>query len=201
MPFAFALLATARPALTLLVGVSYQSGVVPLAVLALGSIASIVGMSLSPVLIVLNETMLAALTSILPIPLSVAVEFISIPVLGILGASIARALSMLLSFLLTWSFLRRKITVKLDSKAIVKSVVAGGGMALVMEALQLFYYSRFLLPAYLAVGLLAYLLGMRALKAISTADINLLRGILGPRSGRMCDLLSWLVIPEVEEGG
>jgi len=69
-------------------------------------------------------------------------------------------------------------------------------MALVMEALQLFYYSRFLLPAYLAVGLLAYLLAMRALKAMSTADIDLLRRTLGPRSSRMCDILSRLVVAQ-----
>jgi O-antigen/teichoic acid export membrane protein len=194
MPLAFALVATARPALTLLVGLSYQGSVIPLAVLALGSIASIVALSLGPVLIVLNETMLAALASILPIPLSVAFAFISIPMLGILGASIARALSMLLSLLLTWYFLRRKIVVKLDSQAILKSIVASGGMALVMEALQLLNYSRFLLPVYLLVGLFAYLLGMRALKAMGTADVDLLRRMLGPRYGRICDFLSRLVL-------
>jgi O-antigen/teichoic acid export membrane protein len=194
MPLAFALLATARPALTLLVGGAYRGGVIPLAVLALGSIASIVALSLGPVLIVLNETTLAALASILPIPLSVGFALISIPVLGILGASIARALSMLLSLLLTWYFLRRTIVVKLDLRAVLKSMVASGGMALVMEALQLFYYSRFLLPVYLLVGFLAYLLGMRALKAMTPADIDLIRRMLGPRFGRMCDFLSRLVL-------
>jgi len=196
MPLAFALLATARPALTLLVGGAYQSGVIPLAVLALGSIASIIALSLSPVLIVLNETVLAALTSILTIPLGVAVEFVLIPVLGILGASIARALSMLLSLLLTLYFVRRKITVKLDFQAILKSVLASGGMALAMEAFQLVYYSRFLLPVYLAVGFLVYLLGMRALKAVGTVDIDLLRHTLGPRFRGVCDLLSRVVIPQ-----
>jgi len=196
MPLAFALIATARPALTLLVGGAYQGGVIPLAVLVLGSIATIVAMSLYPVLIVLNETTLAALAGVLPIPLSVAVEFISIPVLGILGASIARALSMLLSLVATWYFVRRKITIKLDSQAILKSLVAGVGMALATEALQLFYYSRFLLPVYLTVGFLAYLLGMRALKAMTMADIDLFRRILGPRSGRTCDLLTRLVVPK-----
>jgi O-antigen/teichoic acid export membrane protein len=114
--------------------------------------------------------------------------------LGIIGASIARALSMLLSLLLTWYFLRRKIILKLDSKAILKCIVASGGMALVMEALQLFYYSRFLLPAYLAVGFLVYLLGMRALKAMGTVDIDLLRRMLGPRFNGVCDLLSRVVV-------
>jgi len=195
MPLAFVLLATARPALTLLVGGAYRSGAIPLAVLALGSIATIIALALVPVLIVLNETMLAALASIIPLCLSVAVAFISIPVLGILGASIARAFSMLLSLLLTWYFVRRKIVVKLDTQAILKSIVASVGMALVMEGLQLLYYSRFLLPVYLLVGLLAYLLGMRELKAVSTADIDLLRRMLGPRFSGICDLLSRLVVP------
>jgi O-antigen/teichoic acid export membrane protein len=113
-----------------------------------------------------------------------------------LGASIARALSMLLSLLLAWYFVQRKITIKLDFQTILKSFVASTGMALVMEALQLFYYSRFLLPGYLAVGILAYLFGMRALKAMSATDIDLFRRILGPRSDRMCDLLSKVVVPK-----
>jgi len=194
MPLAFALMATARPALTLLVGKSYQGGIIPLAVLALGSTASIVGLSLSPVLIVLNETALAALSSLLPIPLGIAVAFILVSMLGIVGASIARALAMLLSLVLTWYFLRRKIVVKLDFQAIMKSIVASGGMALVMEALQLFYYSRFLLPIYLLVGFLAYLLGMRTLKAINPSDIDLLRRMLGSRFGRVCGFLSRVVL-------
>jgi len=119
---------------------------------------------------------------------------ILVSVMGIVGASIARALAMLLSLGLTWYFVRRKITVKLDSHTILKSLLASGGMALVMEALQLFYYSRFLLPVYLAVGFLAYLLGMRALKAMGTADIDLLRRMLGPHFGRICDFLSRLVL-------
>jgi O-antigen/teichoic acid export membrane protein len=196
MPMAFALLAIARPALTLFVGGAYQSGAIPLAVLALGSIASIIALALGPVLIILNETTLAALASIIPLSLSVAVAFISIPMLGIVGASIARALSMLLSLLLTWYFVRRKITIKLDFRAILKSVLASGAMALVMEALQLLYYSRFLLPVYVLVGLLVYLLGMRALKAVGTADIDLLRRTLGPRFSGVCDPLSRLVVPQ-----
>ena len=79
----------------------------------------------------------------------------------------------------TWYFLRRKIVVKLDTQAILKSLAASGFMALVMEVLQLLYYSRFLLPVYLAVGFLAYLLALRAVKAMTAADVDLLRRTLG----------------------
>jgi len=74
--------------------------------------------------------------------------------------------------------------------------VASGFMAFVMEVLQLLYYSRFLLPVYLLAGLLAYLVALRALKAVTPADIDLLRRILGPRFSKICDLLSRLVIPK-----
>jgi O-antigen/teichoic acid export membrane protein len=195
IPMAFALLGAARPALTLLVGRPYEEGALPLAILALASTASIIALSLGPVLIVLNETLLAALTSIIPIPLGIGLALISIPTLGIVGASIARGLSMLLGLLLTWYFVRRKIPVQLDYKAIMKSVVASGAMALSMEALQLLVYSRFLLPLYLAVGLLVYLLAIRALRIMNTSDIDLLRQTLGPRSGGICNLLSRFVIP------
>jgi O-antigen/teichoic acid export membrane protein len=194
MPIGFALLAAARPALTLLVGVGYAGGVIPLAVLALASICTIIAMALSPVLIVLNETLLSALTSLLPIPLSIVVALVSVPVLGIVGASIARGLSMLLSVLLTWYFVRRKIVVKLDSQGIMKSIAASGAMAFSMEALQLLYYSRLLLPLYLLGGASVYILAMRELRGINRSDIDLIREMLGSRFGGLCDLLSRLVV-------
>jgi O-antigen/teichoic acid export membrane protein len=195
MPMAFTLLALAKPALTLFVGRSYEGGAIPLAVLALGSTASIIALSLSPILIVLNETLLAALTFILPIPLGVGLALISIPAIGIVGAAIARGFTMVLGLLLTWYCVRRKIAAQLDYTTIMKSVMASGVMALSMEALQLLVYSRFLLPLYLAVGLLVYLLAMRAFRAMNAADIELLRRTLGPRFGGICDLLSRLVLP------
>jgi O-antigen/teichoic acid export membrane protein len=196
MPLAFALIATARPTLTLLVGGAYQNGVIPLAVLVLGSTASIFALALGPVLIVLNETLLAALSSLIPIPLGVVVALVSIPWLGILGASIARALSIVISALLTWYFVRRKIVIRLDNRVAIKSIVASAVMVSAMEATQLFHYSRYLLPVYLSVGLLVYLLAMRALRAVNAADIDLVQRVLGPRSDRMCDLLSRLLAPK-----
>jgi hypothetical protein len=50
---------------------------------------------------------------------------------------------MLFGLLLTRHFVLRKILVKLDYTVIMKSVVPSGAMALIMEALQLPYYSRF----------------------------------------------------------
>jgi O-antigen/teichoic acid export membrane protein len=181
--------------LTLLVGKGYDAGSVPLAILAVASIATIIAIPISPILIVLNETLLAASVSLLALPLSLGVELASIPVLGILGASIARGLSMLLSLLLTWYLVRRKIPIKLDYQAITKSAAASLAMALVMWSLQLLYYSRFLLPLYLAIGALVYLFAIRELKMLNTADIELARQVLGARFSGMCDLLARVLLP------
>jgi len=194
MPMAFALVAVARPALTLLGGVRYAEGVAPLTVLTLASVFTIIGMTLGPILIVLNETRLAALCSVLPLALSAGVGLILIPVLGIIGASIARGLSFALTLLLQLYFVRRKTAVKFDSQTLMKSIVASGAMTLAMDALQLSYYSRFLLPIYLSVGLAVYLLAMRALRAITAADMDLIRKMLGPRFTRICDLLTRLIV-------
>ena len=195
IPLAFALVATARPVLTLLVGRGYEAGALPLAILALASTATIISLSLRPILIVLNETRLAALTSILPIPISVAVALISIPTLGIVGASIARGLSLLLGLLLTWYFVRRKISVKLDYETIIKSLLASGFMAVSIEALQLLYYNPYSLPVYLLVGAVVFILATRALRVLSAADMDLLHRILGSRfGGRVSNLLSRLLV-------
>jgi O-antigen/teichoic acid export membrane protein len=193
MPLAFALLAGARPALTLFVGNRYAAGALPLAVLALGSTAAIISLSFRPILIVQNETLLASLTSLIPLPLSIGLALISIPRLGILGASIARCFSMLLSLILTWYFLRGKIVLRLDYRAIAQSVAASGLMALVMEAAQLLFYSRLLLPFYVAVGFLVYLLALRMLRAMRPEDMDLFRQMLGPRFNTVCNLLSRIV--------
>jgi hypothetical protein len=67
-------------------------------------------------------------------------------------------------------------------------------MALVMEALQLLSYIRFLLPVYFLVELFAYFLALRALEAMSKADIDLLRCIFGPCSSRISGVLLRLVL-------
>jgi O-antigen/teichoic acid export membrane protein len=194
MPLAFGLMVLARPALTLLVGKVYEGGILPLAILAFASTASIISLALGPVLIVLNETLLAALASILPIPISVAVALLAIPTLGIVGASVARGLSMLLGLLFTWYFVKRKIPVKLDNATILKSILASVVMAAALEAMQLVYYNKFLLLVYMVVGLVVYLLAMRALKALNPADIDIVRKTLGTRFRGLCDLLERLVL-------
>jgi len=101
---------------------------------------------------------------------------------------------MVFSLILTWYFVKLKIPLKLDNGTIIKSVVASSAMALGVQLLQMVYYSRFLLPLYFLAGAALYLVAIRALRAATTTDIDLIRQVLGPRFNGLCDLLSHLVV-------
>jgi O-antigen/teichoic acid export membrane protein len=197
-PLALGLLATAKPALTLLVGESYVGGYLPLSILcgafALVSFAT----ALSPVLLALGETKLFALVTGITVPVGLAVAWTLLPVWGILAAATSRAVVMVLFALLMIIMIRRKITLRIDLHAIAKPLFAGVVMMLVVIAVQLVSYSKFLLPLYVFVGIVTYLIMLRALRAVDLNDMNLLRRFLG-RLSPLCNTLDWVVASPTKE--
>ena len=69
------------------------------------------------------------------------------PVFGILGASMAGALSMVLATVLLIPVLSRKIALHLDFRSITKTLFAGCMMAAVLLVVQLVHYSKFMQPS------------------------------------------------------
>jgi hypothetical protein len=57
-------------------------------------------------------------------------------------------------------------------------------------------YSKFLLPVYVLIGAVVYLILLRLLRAVDPADVSLLRGFLGPRLSLVSDMLSWVILPK-----
>lgn len=193
VPIAFALLALAKPALTLFVGESYIGGYVPLIILS-GTFALTASvMSLGPVLLALEETKVTASITAVSVAISIVLAYMLLPIWGIVGASIARALAMTLGATLTVLMLSRKIAIQLDLRAIAKNLFAGASMALVVAAVQLVTYSKFMLPLYMLIGTVVYLIMLRLLKAVDAADLKILRGFLGKRLSRISNLLGWIV--------
>lgn len=195
IPLAFGLLATAKPALTLLVGQSYGSGSLPLiifsGVLALTAFTT----AMSPVLLVLEETKVAAAITAVSVAVSLVVAYLLLPMWGIVGASVARAFATILVAALTTLMVSRKMTLQVDILAVAKNLFAGAVMAMVLVAFQLVIYSKFLLPVYVLVGAVVYLIMLRLLRAVDPADLTLLRGFLGPRLALVSKILSWVILP------
>jgi O-antigen/teichoic acid export membrane protein len=195
VPLALGLFATARPALTLFVGQPYVSGSIPLMILTLVFALTIIGTALSPMLLALGETAASSLISIGSVGLSLTVAFALVPLFGMVGAAVARGLSLIATTGLTILFLRRKLSLHLDLEAFSKSIIAGGTMAVVVMALQIWFHSRFLLLGCVLVGGVTYLVMLRLLKAAQPRDVDLINKYFGTRLAFIGSLLKTILLP------
>jgi hypothetical protein len=76
--------------------------------------------------------------------------------------------------------LRRRIHVSIDVEAFWKSLTSSGLMAAVILLVQAYYYSKYLLPAYIVLGGSIYFLMLLISHAIRAEDISFLDEYLGP---------------------
>jgi O-antigen/teichoic acid export membrane protein len=179
VPLSFGLVATAKVALTTFVGQAYVGGSDSLAILSLFFALTAFGSVLSNMLVALSETRTIMWITVASVLLAVGSAYALLPLMGITGASLARGLIMIVSLGLTIIALKRMNAVSIDLEALWKTLVAGGVMAGVLVIVQMMFYSSFLLPAYVVLGLIVYLATLRLLKAVRAHDIELIRKYLG----------------------
>jgi O-antigen/teichoic acid export membrane protein len=194
IPLAFGLLAVAKPALTLLVGESYAAGSLPLVIFSAAFAVTAFTAVLGPVLLVLEETKVAAAITAVSVAMSLVVAFVLLPEWGMEGASVARAFAIILVAALTILVVSRKMALQVDILAVTKNLFASAIMAVVLAAFQVVVYSKFLLPVYVLIGAVVYLILLRLLRAVDPADLSLLRGFLGPRLSPVSDMLSRVLV-------
>jgi O-antigen/teichoic acid export membrane protein len=193
-PLAFGLLATAKPALTLFVGKAYVGGAEPLAIFSLVYALTAFGLGLSPMLTALSETRAVMWITVLSVVLALGSAYVLLPIFGIIGASIARGVAMVASLGVTVVVLRRKRAMGIDVDMAWKSLVASGVMAGVLLAVQMVVYSILLLPLYVVLGAVVYLILLRVLKAVRKHDIELIERYLGSRLGFLARLFSVILV-------
>jgi O-antigen/teichoic acid export membrane protein len=116
-----------------------------------------------------------------------------IPYLGTSGASIARGLSLVISLILSILVLRRYLKVQFDMKAYGYAWIASLVMAGVVLIAQRLFYSKYLLPAYVTLGVAVFLVVLRLLRAVKPEDFDLISDYLGPRMGFITRLLEKLL--------
>lgn len=193
VPLAFGLLATARPAVTLMLGESYRGGILPLEIFCGAFAITAFTIALAPILWAWEKTKLAALMSGITVVISSGLAYALLPELGIIGASIARGVSMILLAILIVVALAKMKTLQLDLLAMAKTFVAGAVMAGVLLLVQMFEYSKFLLPLYASIGVVTYLIALRLLKATDQSDFDLLEGFLGIKFSFVSRFLGWIL--------
>lgn len=196
VPITFGLFATAKPALTLFVGQAYVDGTIPLMILTVVLGLTLFGSALSPMLLALSETRVVSVITVMSVLVGLTSATFLLPFLGITGASVARGLALIISTVLTLIVLARKKAMRLDRVTIWKSLLASGLMSGLLFGLQAVIYSRLLLPMYILVGFLAYLLVLRFLRAVRSEDVDLIARYLGRRLGFASKLLSMIVLSD-----
>lgn len=193
-PLGFGLLATAKPALTLFVGDSYIQGSLPLIIFSGGFALAAFTTALGPVFLARGETKIAASITGVSVVIGLMLAYVLLPLWGIVGVSVARASAVALSGVIGIPILKKKMGLQVDFRTVAKTCVAGVTMALVIGAVEWVKYSKFLLPLYVLVGAMMYLLMLRLLKAVDSSDLSLLRRFLGRRLEPLATILTWALL-------
>jgi len=194
IPLALGLAATSKPALTLLVGETYAQAAGPLMVLSTALALTLVGTLLDPILLALGQTRVSFAITLASLVTSLVSGLVLLPTFGMMGASFARAIAMILSTGLVVLVVTRRTEVELDIGAIARSSIAGIVMAAIVLAAQILLYSKLLLPFYALLGAIVYLVMLRLLKAVQKEDIDLMDDYVGPRLAFASSLLRKILL-------
>ena len=193
VPLAFGLLATAKPALALFVGEPYEYGWIALQIISLFLALTVLSNGFGNIFLLLGRTATASAVTAATVAASLGTALLLIPIFGIKGAAISRGLGMLVSFALTLALVRRCMRLSFDLEAFWKSFAASIAMVIVVWLAQYVSYNRLLLPAYAILGGGTYLAGLRLLRAIHSADVQLAKEFLGRRYESLVNLLGMIL--------
>jgi len=196
VPLAVGLAATARPAISLFAGRTYETGAIPLAILSLFGAVTCVGAALSDIFSIAERTRVSGLLSLIVVSISVSLGILLIPSTGVLGATFLKGVAMVLGLVLMLGVLKRMrlFAVSFDFEALWKSWFASFIMAVAVLGFQLLLYSKYLLPLYILAGVVVYLVMLRFLRAVRSHDIHLVKVFVGKRFERLVEWVAPLLI-------
>ncbi|RLI24322.1 MAG: hypothetical protein DRO52_05690, partial [Candidatus Hecatellales archaeon] len=187
-------LATLSPLLiTILAGSRYMEAALPFSIATLGLCAYGFSAALLASYVALGRTLRVAFAVLLAALLEFAFSLLLVPHLGVVGASISRALmyALMLGFLLLSGF--KLMRVSFDGKAFKGGGIASVGMALGLAPLAWATgYKLFFLPLYLLVGLAVYLSIAYLLGAIGWEDLLFLARMI-PKGEKVLQALRRLL--------
>jgi len=188
------LLATAKPAITLLVGEAYASGSLPLAIFTGAFAVTAFTTALGPIFLAREETKASAAITGVTTVVGLAAAYLLLPIWGVEGAAVARALTIVLTAIFTVLVLKSRIDLQLDVRMIAKTMLSGVTMAAALFVVQLVRYSKFLLPLYVLAGGIVYIVMLRLLKVVNSSDLELLNDFVGEKLSLLARILGWMLL-------
>ena len=188
-PLAVGLMITANPVITLFAGSLYVRGAIILSIFSLfGGICGI-SAALGVLLLVYDMTPTLLLINIVSVGGSIAVTPVLLPYFGATGMAIIKGMAMVIILVLAIAALKRKLPMEFDKEAMWKSWGAAIIMAVAVGLIEQIWFSAYLLPVYILVGAVTYMVALRILKAVDQDDLKLVRNLLGNRAVFIADIL------------
>ena len=180
-PAAIGLASVATPAIWLMAGEVYQEAVLPLAIVAVGSLAFGFFTPLSAALATVGETVRVFRITLTAVVIDVLASMLLIPGFSIIGAALGRALLFTSSFVYGLFEAKHVLKTRFDVEAAWKAILASIIMTFPVFAIQVWKASVLLIPVYLAVGAGVYVLVIKALRLVNSTDVLIAEKTL-PRS-------------------
>lgn len=182
-PLTLGLMATSKPTLTIFAGLRYEAGWAVLSVFSLFGLVYGILPALSNVLLVYRKTRTILLLSLVPVVSSLVLVPL-LWVLGLVGVAIMKGMSLALSFTLTAYFVNNAVQVRIDKRAMTRTLTASALMAIILAILQQILYNAHLLLFYIFVGTVVYIALIRILKVLNKEDFQFLEQVIGKRTSK-----------------
>jgi len=183
-PLTLGLMAASKPTLTIFAGSQYEGGWTVLSIFSLFGLVYGLTPALSNVLLVYRRTRTILLLSFVPV-VSSLVLLPLLWVLGLVGIAIMKGMSLALSFVLTAYFVNQAVPLRIDMRAMSRTLTASVIMAIVIVILEEIMYSVHLLLFYVVVGAAVYIAIIRVLRVLEKEDFQFLEQVMGKRTAKI----------------
>lgn len=173
-PMAFGLVATALPTIDLFAGSRYIEGAPALAIMAAASVVLSLHHVVSTYIASIGRTFAFFVSQATAILACSFVSILFIPQFGAIGAAVGRSALILVNFLTMLIYVKSEIHDLIDWRSFFTSLVTSSIMSLFVSIFVWEFYSKYLLPVYILVGFIVYLIILKALKIMNNSDLELL---------------------------
>lgn len=201
-PAAFGLATISKTAMSLLYGRQYSLGHLLLSILSIFSIFSAFGAIIGSALQSLGETKVFIKITLATLVTDFLISIALIPLLGVIGSSIAKAATMVVGFTYGFYELKKKIIIQLDKEALWKSFIASITMIIPLILFETFYSGQLFkndimnVMIEITMGVVTYGFMLFLLRSFNKQDFNFLHKITPKSLTKLVDFLQKIFIQE-----
>ena len=186
LPLGFGIAASVPIFVIHFLGERYSASIIPSIIIVIAITLTSMGTAYNNILISSGHSRVFLKSTGIALSVQLAVSVTTIPLIGGIGAAMARALSYIILFLVPVLTLKKIIILSYDRTALQRGLIGSALMFSIIFTLNFYLANVLYFPLILLAGILSYLLFLRFTRTINNTDFDVIRNIL---SGR----LTWMI--------